>query len=251
MKVDLCLPVYNEAKILEANAKKLLEYCLVAGFSFDWRVVLVINGSSDESLVIAKKIKTELPGLVEVVEIKEKGRGYAIKKYWLESSADVVAYMDADLAVSLTQIKKLIGAVADEGFDLAIGSRLLPESKIDRGFGRELVSQSYIYLSRLILNHRFSDLQCGFKAIKKESFLIVAPYIKGRNWFFDTELIVFSKVSGLKIKEVPVEWEENRYDQRQSKVNILRDSFVFLLEILKLRLRMIGIKGQNKQKNQR
>lgn len=246
MKVDLCLPVYNEAKILEANAKKLLEYCLTAGFPFEWRVVLVINGSSDESLLIAKKVRSELPGLVEVVEFKEKGRGFAIKKYWLDSPADIVAYMDTDLAVSLTHIKKLISSIADEGFDLAIGSRLLPESKIERSFGREMVSQSYIFLSRLILNHRFSDLQCGFKAVKRESFLKVAPYIKGKNWFFDTELIVFSKHCGLRVKEVPVEWEENRYDQRRSKVNVLRDSFGFLMEILVLRLRIMGINGQNK-----
>lgn len=249
MKVDLCLPIYNEEKILETNVKRLLEYCLAAGFPFEWRVVLVINGSSDNSFAIAKKVRSELPGLLEVVEFKEKGRGFAIKKYWSDSPADIVAYMDADLAVSMTHIKKLIGAITEEGFDLAIGSRLLPESRIDRSFWREMVSQTYIFLSRLILNHRFSDLQCGFKAVKKEAFLLVAPYVNGKNWFFDTELIVFSKVCGLKVKEVPVEWEENRYDQRQSKVNILRDSFGFLLEILILRIRIFNINSQNKPKN--
>jgi len=239
MKVEFCLPVYNEACILEANAKKLLEYCLRADFPFEWKVLFLINGSTDESLSIARAIKAELPSLVEVVESKEKGRGLAIKRYWRESRADIVSYMDVDLAVSLDDIKGLIGALIDEGFDLAIGSRLLPESKIKRSFWREFVSHSYIYLSRLLLGHRFSDLQCGFKAVRQDKFAFLADFLISKKWFFDTELIVFASRFGFKIKEIPVRWEENRYDQRRSKVNVLRDSLRFLADVIGLRWRLL------------
>jgi glycosyltransferase involved in cell wall biosynthesis len=245
MKVDICIPVYNEARILELNIRKLLEYCLRAGFSFDWKVVLVLNGSTDESLSIAKRIRAELPGLLCVVEAKEKGRGAALKEYWLSSEADILAYMDADLAVSLGAIDKLIRAIGDESFDLAIGSRLLPDSKIDRSFWRELVSQSYIYVSRLVLGHRFSDLQCGFKAIKRKAFLSIADNLSSKGWFFDTELIFFSQKRGFRVREIAVEWEENRYDQRQSKVKVFRDSLRFLKDMAGLRLRTLGSKDFN------
>lgn len=239
MKVDICIPIYNEARILEANSRKLLEYCLRARLSFDWRVVLLLNGSTDESLAIAKRVRSELPGFVEVVEAKEKGRGAALKEYWSDSRADILSYMDADLAVSLEAIPRLIGAIKDEGFDLAIGSRLLPESKIDRSFWREVVSHSYIYISRLMLGHRFSDLQCGFKAIRRETFLSIAKEVRNKGWFFDTEVVFLVKSNGYRIKEVAVEWEENRYDQRQSKVRVFRDSLVFLVDMLKLKLRTL------------
>ncbi len=237
MKVDICIPIYNEAKILEANVKKLLEHCLRACFCFDWKVVLILNGSTDDSLAIAQKVASELPGFVKVVEASEKGRGAALKEHWLSSSADILMYMDADLAVSLEAIKRLIDGIVEEDYDLVIGSRLLPESKIDRSFWRELVSRSYMYVSRLVLWHGLSDLQCGFKAIKRKAFKAISSDLISKGWLFDTEMIYLAKKRGLRIKEIPVEWEENRYDQRQSKVRVFGDSLAFLFGIIELRFR--------------
>ena len=82
-------------------------------------------------------------------------------------------------------------------------------------------------------------MQCGFKAIKLEQFKKIVNLIKDDYWFFDTELVIFSKLNNLKIKEIPVDWEENRYEKRKSKVNILRDSFGFLKNLIKLKLRLL------------
>ncbi len=235
MLIEFCLPVYNEELILKSNVLMLLSYCRKQNFNFDWQIVIIVNGSSDATLNISKDLSKQYYKFIKYVNIKKAGRGQALKKYWLSSKADIVSYMDIDLAVSLNDIPNLILPIIKNKADLVIGSRLLPNSNIKRSFLRELSSQGYNFLSRLILKYKFSDLQCGFKAIKLNKFKTIAPYIKNEQWFFDTELVVWAKRFNFKIKEIPVNWEENRYDKRKSKVNVIRDSIKFLINLIKLK----------------
>ncbi|HTW96300.1 MAG TPA: glycosyltransferase [Candidatus Methylomirabilis sp.] len=242
MEIEFCLPIYNEEKILAANSGQLFDFCRRRNFPFSWRIILIVNGSTDRSLAIAKSIAAGAPESFLTVEEKEKGRGRALKKYWQKSHADILVYMDADLATSLDNISDLLSPLLADESDLVIGSRLLAKSKIERPLFREFISQSYNLLSRLILRHKFSDLQCGFKAIKRETFLRLAPYLESRNWFFDTELIMLADFFHYRIKEIPVVWEEGRWEQRHSKVNVGRDSLAFLLNLLRLKIRLHKIR---------
>jgi len=242
MKVDFCLPIYNEEQLLKDNVLRLLDYCNNSNFAFDWQIVMIVNGSTDKSHEIANDLASAHHNKLKVVENKQAGRGRALKSYWITSSADVLAYMDVDLAVSLNDIPGLVMPIVNNQFDVVIGSRLLVGSKIERSLIRELTSQSCHLLSRLILGHKYSDLQCGFKAIRRESFLKIAEKLVDTGWFFDTELGVFSKISGLRVKELAVDWSEERYDGRKSKVKVVRDSIKFLRNFLKLRRRLAGDK---------
>jgi glycosyltransferase involved in cell wall biosynthesis len=241
MKVDFCLPIYNEEQMLQENALRLLRYCQGAGFVFEWQIVLIVNGSTDRSLAIAKELAAS-NGKFLVIESEQPGRGRALKNYWLKSEAAVLAYMDVDLAVSLQDIPSLVKPIIDNEYDLVVGSRLLVGSKIERSLVRELTSQSCHLLSRLILGHKFSDLQCGFKAIRREAFLKIARKLSDPGWFFDTELGVFSRLAGLRIMELPVDWSEERYDNRKSKVRVFRDAIKFMRNFLKLRRRLTSEK---------
>jgi glycosyltransferase involved in cell wall biosynthesis len=235
MKVEFCLPVYNEEKIIRDSIVKLYDFLMKQNFVFNWNIMILNNGSTDSTRQICTELKNQKISFENIIEA---GRGRALKNYWIKSDADVLVYMDIDLAVSLENIPSLMKPLTDEGYDMAIGSRLLPESSIKRSFIRELSSQMYNFLSRVILHHNFSDMQCGFKAIKKEVIIKIAPFIKDNKWFFDTELVILAKYNGYRIKEVPVEWEENRFDVRKSKVNILRDSLRFIINLIILRLRL-------------
>jgi len=244
MFIDFCLPIYNEEKILKNNVLKLLNYCNSQNFSFDWQIAIINNGSTDNSEKICQELFNKYPQKIKIENIKQSGKGRALKLYWQKSKADIVVYMDIDLAVSLNNISDLINPIIKENYDLVIGSRLLPDSKIKRSLIRELSSQSYIFLSKIILKHNFFDLQCGFKAIKVGIFKKISPYVKDNKWFFDTELIFFTKYFGYKIKEIPVDWEEEKYDKRKTKVNIFKDSFDFLISLLRLKIKLslkIGI----------
>jgi glycosyltransferase involved in cell wall biosynthesis len=242
MRVEFILPIYNEEKILTANVLRLLDYCQKQDFNFIWQIILVVNGSFDSSWLQSQELEKKYPLFIKAVNYVPPGRGGALKKYYLTSTADILVYMDIDLAVDLKNISDLINPIIIGQVDLVIGSRLLPESKIKRSFIREASSQTYNFLSRLILGHHFSDLQCGFKAVRAEAFKKIAPFLKDGRWFFDTELVAFSQYFNYRIKEIPVDWSENRWDQRHSKVNLLRDSLKFVINLLRLKIKLIKTK---------
>lgn len=234
MTIEFSIPVLNEEKILKKNILELYNFCQSNLTYIDWLILIVINCSTDQSLAISSEL-AEKYDKIKYVNYEEKGRGRSIKKTWLKSQADIVAYMDVDLAVSLNNIHDLIKPFLNNQADLVIGSRLMSASKIKRSFLREFISQTHLYISKIILHHNFSDLQCGFKAIRRQAFSQIAASVNNTYWFFDTELIFFAKNAKLKIIEIPVDWSENRYDERKSKVNILTDSLRALTNLLKLR----------------
>ena len=241
MFAEICLPIFNEEKLLEKNTLKLLNYCQQQKFNFNWRIVIINNGSTDQSFSIAEQLAALYPRRIKHVYTDKPGRGRALKQYWIKSQVDYFVYMDMDLAVDLKHLNDLFGNL-NTGYNLVIGSRLLPDSQIDRPLIREITSQTYNLLCRLVLGYKFSDLQCGFKAIDRFTFLKLAPYLEGTHWFFDTEIVILSKHFGYKVKELPVVWEEKRYDQRESKVNILQDSFKYIIEIFQFKKRLNKIK---------
>ncbi|MCU0679086.1 MAG: glycosyltransferase [Planctomycetes bacterium] len=236
MRVDFCLPVYNEEKILKKNILELYNFCCQNIHHYEWRIIIIINGSSDNSLPISRALSAQYRE-IKTINFDRSGKGRAIKNCWLSSAADIVAFLDVDLAVSLNNIDDLIKPLINSQASLCIGSRLLAESKIERSFIRELVSQTHMYLSRLILGHNFSDLQCGFKAVRQNDFAKIAHLVNNPRWFFDTELVYFAFKNGLRIKEIPVDWSENRYDERKSKVNLIVDGTRVLLNLIILRLK--------------
>lgn len=237
MRISFALPVRNEEKILEKNTLKLLKFLKEKEYAFEWDIVLIINNSNDESENIAKSLSLKYPEIKNII-VSERGKGNAIITFLNQSDSDFNIYMDIDLAVSLENINNLLDKLLKENFSLVFGSRLKKGSKTDRSFLRELSSRAYITISKIILGHKFSDLQCGFKGISKENWNSIKNYIKNHEWFFDTELIAFSQKMNCKIAEIPVDWSENRYDQRKSKIKIVKDSLIFIQELIKLKKRL-------------
>jgi glycosyltransferase involved in cell wall biosynthesis len=241
MLVEFIIPCHNEEQILEKNSLKLLNFLNDQNYSFDWKIILVLNGITDNSITIAEKLKKQNQK-IDLFIIKEKAKGNALKTYLNYSSANFLIYMDIDLAVSLENITGLVENLLKNNYDLVIGSRLLPESKTNRSFFRELSSRIYIFLSKIILGHSFSDLQCGFKGMTKDLFSNTSKYIEDKNWFFDTELLIFANFLNYKIKEIPVDWAEDRYEKRTSKIKILSDSLIFIKNLWKLKKRLKTVK---------
>ncbi|WP_375406765.1 GtrA family protein, partial [uncultured Amnibacterium sp.] len=109
--------------------------------------------------------------------------------------------------------------------DVAIGTRLSRGSRVIRGTGREFISRSYNGLVRAVLSASFTDAQCGFKAITKQAADRLLPLVRDDTWFFDTELLVLAERSGLRIHEVPVDWQDDpdsRVDIAQTAKDDLR-----------------------------
>jgi putative flippase GtrA len=157
-----------------------------------------------------------MPG-VAAMHLSQKGRGHALRAAWSTSTAPVVAYMDVDLSTSLPALLPLVAPLLSGHRDVAIGSRLARGAHVIRGPKRELISRSYNLLLRLSLRGRFSDAQCGFKALRRDAAQQLLPLIEDDEWFFDTELLITAERLGLRISEVPVDW----VDDPDSRVQIL------------------------------
>ncbi len=234
MKISFALPAYNEEFLIKKNLIYLFNFLNKQNYNFNWDLVLIINGTSDNSELIAKEIANKNTK-IKIFTIKERGKGGAIKKYFNYSNSDILIYMDIDLAVSLENINDLLKALLEENAELVIGSRLLKNSKTKRSIIRSISSKLYILLSKQIIKHNFSDLQCGFKGIKRDTWKKISPKIKDEAWFFDTELLILCQRNNVKIKEIPVNWKENRYEKRKSKIKLLKDSFIFIKKLIKLK----------------
>jgi glycosyltransferase involved in cell wall biosynthesis len=205
--VDVVIPVYNEEHVLAESVRKLREF-LAANLPHTWRIVVADNASTDGTLAVAQRL-TEEHGDVSPLHIPQKGRGRALRAAWLGSEADVLTYMDVDLSTDLAFFPPLVAAIADEGYDVAIGSRLKKGARTSRSFRRELISRCYNLLIRGLFFTRFVDAQCGFKAISRQAAQELVPLIENQEWFFDTELLILADKGGYRVKEIPVRWVED------------------------------------------
>ena len=228
--VDVVIPVYNEERALAGNVAVLRGF-LGSSLSQHWRIVVADNGSVDGTPEVAKDLARQYPE-VTYIWLELKGRGRALRKAWLESDADVVSYMDVDLSTKLDAFPVMINAL-DEGYDVAIGSRLMKGSKVKRSPKREVMSRGYNLLIRMMFCSGFSDAQCGFKAVRREVAQEIVPFIEDQAWFFDTELLLLAERKGCRIKNVPVEWVEDA----DTRVRIPSTAWEDLKGLLRVRFR--------------
>jgi glycosyltransferase involved in cell wall biosynthesis len=205
--VDVVIPVLNEEKDLPRSVAVLWDF-FNEHLPYQWQIVIADNGSTDKTLAVAQALSQQYPR-VTYIHLDLRGRGRALRKAWLESKADVVSYMDVDLSTKLTAFPKLVQALVDEGYGVAIGSRLIGGSRVKRGLKREITSRSYNFLIRMMFCPSFHDAQCGFKAVRRDVVQEIVPFIKDQAWFFDTELLLLAQKKGYRIKEIPVEWVDD------------------------------------------
>ncbi|MER7934761.1 MULTISPECIES: dolichyl-phosphate beta-glucosyltransferase [unclassified Streptomyces] len=213
--LDLAVPVFNEETDLEPSVRRLHAH-LRETFPYPFRITVADNASTDATPLIAARLAGELPE-VEWLRLAEKGRGRALRAAWSRSRAPVLAYLDVDLSTGLAALLPLVAPLLSGHSDLAIGTRLTPGSRVVRGPRREFVSRCYNVLLRCTLSVRFSDAQCGFKAVRRDAAERLLPLVRDTGWFFDTELLVVAERSGLRIHEVPVDW----VDDPDSRVALL------------------------------
>jgi putative flippase GtrA len=227
-QVDIVVPVRNEERDLAPSIQRLVSH-LRECFPFTARITIADNGSTDATPAIAGQLARELTE-VRTVRMEQPGRGRALRAIWSASDAEVLAYMDVDLSTDLNALLPLVAPLVSGHSDLAIGTRLARGSRVIRGPKRELISRCYNTLLHACLGARFSDAQCGFKAIRREQARVLLPLTRDTGWFFDTELLVLAERAGLRIHEVPVDW----IDDLDSRVDIVATALADLRGMARL-----------------
>jgi glycosyltransferase involved in cell wall biosynthesis len=214
--VDLVIPVYNEAHVLEQSVRRLHDE-MDRNADFPWRILVVDNGSIDGTADVARTL-AERFNRYRCLRLDQKGRGLALMCAWTETDAQYSLYMDVDLSTGLDAVPRAV-ALLRGGADVVTGSRLDPQAHIQRCLKRDVLSRGYNRLIRWVLRTRtFDDAQCGFKGVRIETVRPLLPLIRNRNWFFDTELLVLAEYASLRVRSIPVRWVEDP----DSRVNIPR-----------------------------
>jgi glycosyltransferase involved in cell wall biosynthesis len=236
-KLDVVIPCLNEERVLESSINTLLKFLKQNMNQYKYNITIADNGSTDSTFKIARKLSKEHLE-VRVIRLTKRGRGRALKKAWKMSDADIVSYMDVDLSTELAAFPPMIDAIANKGFQIGTGTRLAKESKTKRGFKREFISRTYNLLVKLIVNTKYSDAQCGFKAIDKQTFQKLLPHLKDNEWFLDTELLTIAEKTGHKIYEIPVLWIEDP----DSRVKLIDTAIKYIRDLFTIRFRLNKIK---------
>ena len=227
-QIEIVVPVRDEEAALALSVRRLHRF-LTAEFPFSWRIVIADNASTDATPEVAAALARELPS-VGWMRLEQAGRGRALRAAWAASEAQVVCYTDVDLSTDLRALLPLVAPLLSGHSDVAIGTRLAHGARVVRGPKRELISRGYNAIVRTALRARFSDAQCGFKAVRADLVHELLPAVRDEEWFFDTELLINAQRRGLRIHEVPVDW----IDDPDSRVRIVRTALDDLRGVARL-----------------
>ena len=229
--LEITIPVLNEENSLEENTLIALNY-VKNEVTKNCRIVIADNGSTDNTEEIGRKLERENLE-IQYIKVHKKGVGLALRTSWLQSNADIVGYMDLDLATNLDHLKEVHTILANDECDIVNGSRLLDGSQvIGRSWYRSLTSRVFNIIVRKLLKVNLSDGMSGFKFFKRKIATdLINSGINLDGWFFSTEILVKAFWSGKKIIEIPIIWT----DGMESKVKVAKLSREYLFEIFRLR----------------
>lgn len=220
MTFDVTIPVLDEEATLAQNVGILRDFLLQHFPNGDqqWKIVIADNGSTDGTEEIARRLERDFAE-VQYVQVPSRGVGLALKTSWGQSEADIVGYMDLDLATRLDHFLEAYRALADEGADLVYATRLHPRSVVvNRTLKREVASRVFNSLLKVYLGTQFSDGMCGFKFLRREVYpRLHEAGAQNDGWFFSTELLVTAEWLGYRLYELPVHWTD---DAGSSKVKV-------------------------------
>ena len=230
-KYLILIPVHNDETLIAKNIDKVDNYLKIYFKDIDYKLVIAENGSTDNSKKICLSLEKKYPQ-ISFLYLKEAGRGRAIKHVSKTFTSDYYIYMDVDLSTELNCLRKLISY--SEKHELIIGSRYHETSISKRFFYRKILSKSYNAIVNLVFKQNTLDFQCGFKGFNKTVAKQIIPLIKDNHWFFDTELIISSKVKKLNVYEMPIIWNESS----NTNVRFFRDIIYYITKIIDFRFNL-------------
>ena len=204
---SIVIPAYNEGTRLGATLEKVLAYVRERGWNAEVEVIVVNDGSRDNTADLVRGFAAKDAVLRLVENPGNRGKGYAVRNGMLNARGEIIVFSDADLSSPIEEMPKLLAALAG-GADIAIGSRWLKaELQTQRQSPlRQLFGRIFNLLNRIILGLRFKDTQCGFKAFTRRASQTILPLQRIERWGFDPEILFLARKFGFRVEEVAVLW---------------------------------------------
>jgi glycosyltransferase involved in cell wall biosynthesis len=229
-QLSIVIPAYNESQRIEATLERVL-FC-VQERGWDAEVLVVDDGSTDDTTEIVQKWMVQHPRLHLVLNPGNRGKGYSVRNGLLQAAGEIVMFTDADLSSPMEEAERLIEAL-HAGADVAIGSRWLDKQKqtVHQPLYRRFFGRCFNWVTRKVMGLPFKDTQCGFKAFKREAAQTIFRLQTIERWGFDPEILFIARKLKYTIVEVPVTWG---HDER-SRISYLKDGMKMLEEMGQIR----------------
>jgi glycosyltransferase involved in cell wall biosynthesis len=227
--VSIVVPAFNEASRIGASLQKIDKFMGQSSLSYE--VIVVDDGSTDETVSIIKQSKTR--GLRLIHNPDNHGKGYVIRQGVLAANGQYVLFTDADLSAPIEELRKLLDTAQNEAADIVIGSRAVDRSYIEKHQSRfrELGGIGFNLMVRGFLGLPLQDTQCGFKLFHRNKTRRIFELLTTSGFGFDPEVLFIAQRQGLKIREVPVRWSH----AEGSKVRFLKHATVMFLDLVRIR----------------
>jgi len=226
--LSLVLPVYNEAQRLPQAIEKIDTF--VRQNEYETEVLIVENGSTDETLSIAKNLSQNKPYL-KVYEETQRGKGLAVRQGMLKARGKYRMMCDVDFSMPIEQVSWFIPPNLSD-VEVAIGSREVPGARrFEEPAYRHLIGRVFNTMVRWLVLPGLHDTQCGFKCFHEDVVENVFPLQTLEGMSFDSEVLFIARKKGFSIKEVPIDW----YFDPDSRVRLIQDSLRMAIDLITIR----------------
>ena len=226
--LSIIIPAYNEENRLPKSLGQVLRF--LEGQSFTSEVIVVENGSADNTLDVAQEFAQKHAN-VRVIKSDQRGKGLAIQRGVKEAKGEYLFMCDADLSMPIEEISKFFPPKLNK-VDVAIGSREAPGAvRYNEPPYRHITGRVFNTLIHWLVLPGLQDTQCGFKCIRADIARDIFPRQTLTGWAFDVELLYIARRHGYQIVEIPIDW----YFNADSKISVIRDSLRMFLDLLRIR----------------
>ena len=233
MRFSLVIPAYNETGRIGGTIDHVVGY--LDAQAFEWELIVVIDGGDSKAAEEARLAAANRPQVRVLVNDVNRGKGYSVRRGFLEATGHRVAFIDADLSLPIEDLPKML-AKFDEGADVVIASRTIPGAveEGDAPAGRGAMSRLFNLMVRLVLLPGIHDTQCGFKGFTAAAARRIFAVAESDRFGFDVEALYLARTFKMRIAEFPVRC---RY-HGGSSVNRLGDGLQMLRDIFRIRYRL-------------
>jgi dolichyl-phosphate beta-glucosyltransferase len=231
--ISIVIPAFEEEARVGDSIERILSY--LRDVSARAELIVVDDGSKDRTAEVAESaFKSAGEIATKVIRYDQnRGKGFAVKTGLLAATAPIALFSDADLSTPIEEMPKLVDPIRNGEYDLTFGSRALDRSLIGthQPWRREQGGKVFNLVVRTLTGMAFWDTQCGFKAFNMTKFRSLLDRMQIDRFGFDVEFLYVAQIHGLRLKEVPVRWNN---DER-SKVSVIRDSARMFKEVTEIR----------------
>ncbi len=234
--IEITIPILNEEATLDKQVRAVHHY-IENNLSDLGQITIILadNGSTDATPKIASSLAQEHSG-IHYLRLEQRGVGRALKASWVQSKAEIVGYMDLDLATDLRYLRPALEKLRADEADIVTGSRLAKGARvIGRSAVRNFTSRCFNLIVKTMFQTSFTDGMCGFKFLQRSCLAnLMEAGATSDGWIFATEILITGEYLGYRIQDLAVEWT----DDPDSKVKIGKLAIEYLKAMHALRQRL-------------